>query len=229
VLPNHFEDFMERIGYRYADVQLLETALSHSSYANESRGGKQSNERLEFLGDSVLSVVVSDYLYRKQSALPEGDLTKLRSSLVCEKSLCEFAQVIGLGDFILLGRGEENSGGRHRPSIQADAFEAVIASIYLDSGIEAARAFILPFIKEKLARPTEPAFVDYKTQLQEIIQQNREERLSYVLVGSSGPDHNKSFCVEVHLNSNVIGQGEGRSKKEAEQQAARQALALMGR
>lgn len=218
----------KKLQYTYKKPEYLQTALTHSSYANEVRGGVQSNERLEFLGDAVLSIVVSDYLFLHCPHLPEGDLTKLRASLVCEKSLCRFSLSLGLGDFLRLSRGEQNSGGKDRPSILADAFEAIIASIYLDGGMEEARKFILRFVLPEIENPKPKAFQDYKTALQEIIQQNPEERLEYVLIGESGPDHDKHFVVEVHLNSNVIGKGGGRSKKEAEQQAAREALELMG-
>lgn len=220
------EALEKQIGYTFQNKSLIETALTHSSYANEMKHGTKYNERLEFLGDAVLSIIVSDYLFNKFH-LPEGELTKLRASLVCEKTLHLFAQHIALGDYLRLGRGEEMTGGRERPSICADAFEAVIAAIYLDGGIEAARSFVLPFAIGMLEEHATP-FKDYKTLLQEIIQQNPEEKLQYVLVEESGPDHDKRFVVEVHLNSNVIGQGVGRSKKEAEQQAAQKALELMG-
>ncbi|MBP3435386.1 MAG: ribonuclease III [Clostridia bacterium] len=218
---------MERIGYTFQEPMLLENALTHSSYANEGNRGLKSNERLEFLGDSVLGFITAGYLFRHGSG-QEGELTRLRASLVCEKALSSYARKLGLGDCLLLGRGELRGGGTDRPSILADAFEAVIAAIYLDGGLEPAEAFILPYIKEELSQQRRPQFKDYKTALQEIVQQNPEEQLTYLLVGESGPDHNKQFAVEVHLNSNVIGTGRGRSKKEAEQQAAREALKLMG-
>ncbi len=217
----------KKIGYTFGQEKFLAVALTHSSYANELKKGLENNERQEFLGDAVLSIVVSDYLY-KHSRLAEGDLTKLRASIVCEKSLCGFAKQIGLGDYLLLGKGEEQTGGAQRPSILADAFEALIAAIYLDSGIEQARSFIIPFVEKMLEDDKDPGFQDYKTQLQEIVQQNPQESLSYVLVEESGPDHDKQFEVEVHLNSNVIGRGIGRSKKSAEQLAAKEALELMG-
>ena len=216
------------IGYTFSNPKYLTIALSHTSYVNEVKRGLVSNERQEFLGDAVLSIVVSDYLFKHYSHLPEGELTKLRASLVCEKSLCEFAHMIGLGQYLMLGRGEEQMGGRERPSILADAFEALIAAIYLDGGMEHAKKFILGFVKKQVEKGKKVFFKDYKTALQEIIQQNREEQLTYVLVGESGPDHDKHFSVEVHLNSNVIGKGEGRSKKDAEQMAAKEALELMG-
>lgn len=220
---------MEKLGYRFSDPALLKTALTHSSYANETKKGTICNERLEFLGDSVLSIVVSEYLFTHYKHLPEGELTKLRASLVCERMLWEFAKQIDLGSHILLGRGEDLSGGRERPSILSDAFEAVIAAIYLDGGIEPVTQYILNFVKKQLEGKSQTPFKDYKTMLQEIIQQNREESVSYYLVDESGPDHDKRFTVEVHLNSNVIGTGIGRSKKDAEQQAAREALELMGK
>lgn len=219
---------MEKLGYTFRNGELLETALTHSSYANEGNRGLKSNERLEFLGDSVLGFITAGYLFSHEGG-EEGELTRLRASLVCEKALSAYARKLGLGECLLLGKGEERGGGAERPSILADAFEAVIAALYLDGGLKVAEAFILPFIKDELAlRQRRPQFRDYKTALQEIVQQNPEERLEYELKGESGPDHNKRFVVEVHLNSNVIGTGQGRSKKEAEQQAAREALKLMG-
>ncbi|MBQ9898189.1 MAG: ribonuclease III [Ruminococcus sp.] len=217
----------QAIGYSFKDKGLLEQALSHSSYANERRHGSGSNERLEFLGDSVLSIVVSDYLYKNLN-VAEGELTKMRASLVCEKSLHVFAQQIHLGDFLLLGKGEENTGGRERPSILADAFEAVIAAVYLDGGMEPAARHILRFMPEDIRHAKKPVFNDFKTVLQEIVQKNPEEKVEYVLIGEEGPDHNKRFVVEVRLNSQVIGSGRGKSKKEAEQLAAKEALELMG-
>ncbi|MBR3593799.1 MAG: ribonuclease III [Clostridia bacterium] len=217
-----------KIGYSFKDKSLLRLALTHSSYANENGNPAHCNERLEFLGDSVLSIIVSEYIFAKFKNSLEGDLTKLRASLVCEKSLCEFSKELGIGDHILLGRGEEQNGGRQRPSILADAFEAVLAAIYLDAGMEQAKQHVLRFITEELKHRDNEVFKDYKTTLQEVIQRNREEQLTYVLTDESGPDHNKSFTVEVRLNSNVIGVGTGRSKKQAEQSAAKQALALMG-
>lgn len=222
------KEFEEKLGYHFKNPNYLATALTHSSYANENKSAGNSNERLEFLGDSVLGVVVADYLFKNYPNMPEGDLTKLRAALVCEKACCNFSRQIDVGDFLRLSHGEQNSGGRTRSSILADAFEAIIAAIYMDSGMEEARKFILRFVIPVAQAAKPKAFKDYKTALQEIIQQNPEEHLEYVLTGESGPDHNKHFTVEVHLNSNVIGKGGGRSKKEAEQQAAREALELMG-
>ena len=219
---------MEKLGYTFRDETLLETALTHSSYANEGHRQLRNNERLEFLGDSVLGFITAGYLFSREDG-QEGELTRLRASLVCEKALSAYAKKLGLGEHLLLGKGERRGGGAERPSILADAFEAVIAALYLDGGLAVAEAFILPFLEAELAqRKSRPQFRDYKTALQEIVQQNPEERLEYEVKGESGPDHNKRFVVEVHLNSNVIGTGHGRSKKEAEQQAAREALRLMG-
>lgn len=222
------EKFGEIISYRFKDKKLITTALTHSSFANEMHDGTKYNERLEFLGDSVLSIVVSDYIYLNCPEFPEGKLTKLRASLVCEKSLYSYAKQIRLGEFVRLSKGEARQGGSDRPSILSDAFEAVIAAIYLDGGLEQARKFILGFVVPDIKSAKPVKFKDYKTVLQEIIQKNPEERISYELVKESGPDHDKHFVVEVHLNSNVIGKGGGRSKKEAEQEAARVALELMG-
>ena len=215
------------IGYEFKNEGYLRTALTHSSYANEMRSRCPYNERQEFLGDAVLSIIVSDYLF-KSSHLAEGDLTKLRASIVCEKSLWGWAKEIHLGDYILLGKGEENSGGRERPSIQADAFEALIAAVYLDSGMERTREFLMPFVLRSLENEEKPAFKDYKTLLQEIVQKNPEEQLSYELVEERGPDHDKTFVVQVKINSNIIGRGVGKSKKAAEQMAAKEAVELMG-
>ncbi len=213
----------KNIGYSFKNKDLLKTAVTHSSYANENRGGIKYNERLEFLGDAVLQLVTSDKLFRENPNMPEGKMSKTRASLVCEDALAVYAGEIDLGEYMLLGKGEEMSGGRHRPSILADAFEAVIGAIYLDGGMREAKKFILHFVDA-----AHLSLQDYKTLLQEIIRKNPGERLSYVVTGETGPDHDKMFNVEVHLNSNVIGKGEGKSKKQAEQAAAKEALALMG-
>lgn len=222
------KELEKKLNYKFKNISYLENAVTHSSYANERKKHLKSNERLEFLGDAVLSIIVSYYIYLNCPDLPEGDLTKLRSSLVCEKTLCKFSKSLGVGDYLLLSKGETHSNGRRRPSILADAFEAIIASIYIDGGIDAAREFVLRFIIPEIENPEPKLFKDYKTCLQELIQKNREEYLEYVLVSESGPDHNKHFVIEVHLNNNVIGKGGGKSKKEAEQEAAREALELMG-
>ncbi len=211
------------IGYQFQHIELLLTALTHTSYANESRTKIEHNERFEFLGDSVLQLVSADYLFHAYKGRDEGDLTRIRSTLVSEKALFQFAKEINLGEYVRLGKGESRGGGRERPSILSDAFEALIAAIYLDGGIEQARAFILRFLHDG-----KRANVDYKTKLQEIVQQNPEEELHYLLEQETGPDHAKHFVVAVQLNSNCIARGGGRSKKAAEQQAAREALKLMG-
>ena len=219
------KSFQSKIKYKFNDPSLLELALTHSSYANE-KGSHKNNERLEFLGDSVLGFITAEYLYSTMPGTPEGELTKLRSAAVCEKSLAGFAREIELGRHLLLGKGELHTGGADRPSILSDAFESVIAAIYLDGGIRPARTFVLRFIKT--AQTDVSAVTDYKTRLQEIVQQNPDEHLSYVLAAEAGPDHDKTFTVEVYLNSNCIATGEGHSKKKAEQDAARKALELMG-
>lgn len=232
------EELEKRIGYRFSDVKYLRRALTHSSYSNETGARNHHllcNERLEFLGDSVLSLITSEYLYRQFPELPEGDLTRIRAAVVCEEALASYSERIGLGDFLLLGKGETNSGGAKKPAVIADAFEAVLAAIYLDAGANglcAVSAFLLPLIKEAVGRiPTSGGYhADSKSGLQEFIQRDREQKgtLEYRLIGESGPDHNKTFVVEVYLDSNRIGRGEGHSKKQAEQAAARDALELFG-
>ncbi len=225
---DRLSEFEEKIGYNFRNKSLLFEALTHSSYANESKHQYKSNERLEFLGDSVLSIVVSEYLFETYTSYPEGELSKTRAMLVCEKTLAKFAHRIDLGEYIVFGKGELQNGGKDRPSILSDAFEAVIAAIYLDGGLEAARKHIMRFMPENIREAVAKAYDDYKTILQEIIQKNPEEVVEYRLAAESGPDHNKSFTVQVMLNSNVIGEGTASSKKHAEQLAARQALELMG-
>ena len=216
----------DKLGYTFEHPELLENALTHSSCANESRGKLLSNERLEFLGDSILGMVVADHLYRNHPDLPEGVLTRTRASLVCEESLVEVAEELGLGDHLRLGKGEEAGGGRFRPSIQADAVEAVLAAIYLDGGIGSARRFIRKYIlSREVAGLTKPR--DYKTTLQELVQRESGQVLQYRLTGSEGPDHNKRFFVAVDLNGATVGEGSGRSKKEAEQMAAKAAIAAL--
>lgn len=212
------EELEEKLHYHFKNRDLLITALTHSSYANEAKTPTKYNERLEFLGDSVLSLVVANYLFR-HSTRPEGELSRMRASLVSEEALFQFAKEIDLGAYLRLGRGEELGGGRERPSVVSDAFEAVIAALYLDGGMEAARSFILPFITEG-----KTAEEDYKTRLQEVIQQNPEDKLSYAVTGESGPAHDKRFEVTVLLNGSAMAAGTGRSKKAAEQQAAKAAL-----
>lgn len=213
----------EKLGYTFQNRKLLENALTHSSCANESGGRLSSNERLEFLGDSILGMVVADHLFRNHPDLPEGDLTRVRATLVCEDSLVEVAESLDLGAYLLLGKGEEAGGGRHRPSIRADAVEAVLAAIYLDGGIGSARKIIQKFILSRevvgLNKPR-----DYKTSLQELVQRESGKVLKYRLTGESGPDHDKRFFVEVTLNGTAVGAGTGRSKKDAEQMAAKAAI-----
>ena len=221
------EELEKKLGYTFRDPELLRAALYHSSYANEHRCcGVSSNERLEFLGDAVLGLVTADYLYHKHPDLPEGDLTRMRAALVCEESLYEVAQRLGLGSELRLGKGEEAGGGRQRPSILADATESVFAAVYLDGGMEAARALIHRVLLDKeQEEAVEERRRDYKTELQELVQRKSGQVLHYELIGTSGPDHAKQFTFRVTLNGRELGQGTGRSKKEAEQSAARSALA----
>ncbi|MBE6563341.1 MAG: ribonuclease III [Ruminococcaceae bacterium] len=222
------------IGYTYSDKELLRKALTHSSFSNEKKSKNKKgdcNERLEFLGDSILSIVVSEYLFSRYVDNQEGDLSKIRSSVVCEKALAKYAAEIGLGDYMYLGRGEELNNGRHRPSITADAFEALLASMYLDSerDMEVIRRFVLGFIKREIDFISKNStFVDYKTMLQQIIQQSEGEKLEYVLVDETGPDHSKTFVTEARLNGSPIGKGSAGSKRESEQMAAKEALKLFG-
>ena len=216
-------EFEKNIHYTFNDKELLRTALTHSSYANEKKGKIRFNERLEFLGDAVLQLITSEKLFKENPNMPEGKMSKQRAALVCEDALAGYAHEINLGDYLNLGKGEETTGGRKRPSILSDAFEAVIGAIFLDGGMEPAKKFVLHFVDA-----AHLSLQDYKTLLQEIIQQNPGEKLSYVVTEESGPDHDKQFTMEVHLNSNVIGKGTGKSKKHAEQAAEKEALALMG-
>ena len=220
-------EFEDRLGYKFANAAYLERALTHSSYSGGKNNG--SNERLEFLGDAVLQIVVSQYLFKNMTTVPEGGLTKLRASIVCENSLYSFAKRIDLGRFIFLGKGEEMTGGRDRRSILADAFEAVIAAIFLDGGMEQADRFIMKFVPSiEALKSGKVKLGDYKTILQEIIQQNPEEHVSYEVADEEGESHHKTFTADVLLNGQVIGSGKGQSKKEAEQAAAREAIRLMG-
>ena len=217
-------DLETAIGYQFQNIQLLQNALTHSSYANERwHNSLLSNERLEFLGDSVLGMLVAEYLYHSFPNRPEGELTRMRADMVCERTLAAAANRIGLGDHLLLGHGEEQGGGRNRDSILADAMESVIAACFLDGGIQAALKVVQRFILVEV-----PVYklhnVDYKTKLQELVQQKKNQVLSYKLVGQSGPDHDKKFDVEVSLNGQAVGLGSGSSKKRAEQDAAREAI-----
>ena len=214
-----------RLGHRFKDASLLETALTHSSFANENAAAHcLSNERLEFLGDSVLGVTVADHLYRQYPEMPEGRMTRLRAELVCEQSLYQIARKLDIGSCLRLGKGEERNGGRLRPSILSDAVEAIIAALYLDAGMETAAAFIHRCLLDDLG-PMEPSFTtDFKTALQELVQRQSGRPLAYALAGEEGPDHAKIFTMQVLLNGEPIGSGVGRTKKEAEQTAARNAL-----
>lgn len=218
------KDLETAIGYRFKNITLLQNALTHSSYANERwHNSLLCNERLEFLGDSILGMVVAEHLYRTYPEKPEGELTRIRADMVCEASLAAVADKLSLGQHLLLGHGEERFGGRSRASILADAVESVIAASFLDGGMEAAKAFIQQFILCDV--PVEkPHNADYKTALQELVQQKKNQMLRYVLTGQTGPDHDKQFAVQVELNGQVVGEGTGSSKKRAEQDAARKAI-----
>lgn len=218
-----YSELQTGLGYTFRNEKLLENALSHSSYANERRGSRSSNERLEFLGDSILGFVVADYLYELYPDKPEGDLTRIRADLVCERNLARCAAEIRLGEFLLLGHGEEHGGGRKRDSIVSDAMESVLAAAYLDGGFEAAKGIIHRLILREM--PTgRPGNFDYKTMFQELVQREKDQVIRYELVGEEGPDHDKIFFVEVRRNEIVVGCGQGRSKKKAEQAAAEQAI-----
>jgi ribonuclease-3 len=226
---NMLDELEKTIGYRFRDKGKLKLALTHSSYANERKSeGLSSNERLEFLGDSVLSIITSDYIYRNHPELPEGEMTKTRAAIVCESSLMKCAEKIRLGDYLYLGRGEENTGGRKRTSILSDAFEALIGAIYLDGGIAMAGKFIL-WAMEDIYRDMKgkDVFRDYKTQFQEIIQKQSDQQISYRIIDERGPDHDKVFISELFVGNKPYGKGEGRTKKEAEQNAARAAMDKM--
>ena len=225
----------ERIGYSFKNKELLTLALTHTSYVNEVRAhgnDTESNERLEFLGDSVLSVVVSNYLYNNFDEFLEGDMTKVRAEVVCEKALAKYASEISLGDYLFLGKGEDKNNGRANKSITSDAFEALLAALSLDAGengFDVASELVLPFVKAEIEVIRSRGNVeDYKTRLQTLVQQAGNEHLEYVVTNESGPAHNKLFTVEARHNSNVIGVGEGRSKRKAEQNAAYEALVLFG-
>lgn len=219
----------EKLGYQFKNTQYLQTALTHSSYANEHRkSGIECNERLEFLGDSLLGMITAEYLFRNEPGMPEGKMTRTRAELVCERSLVEVADELGLGEHLRLGHGEESCGGRTRPSIKADAVEAVLAAVFLDAGIEPVKAIINKYILSKLKSGIS-VNRDYKTELQEYLQRDGAQDISYRLSGESGPDHNKTFMMEVCLNGKVIGNGQGRSKKIAEQDAAKAALESFGK
>ncbi len=218
-------DLEKKIGYTFRDPRLLETALTHSSYANEKHEGDcESYERLEFLGDSILGFTTAEFLYAHEPALPEGSMTRLRAELVCESSLHKVALALDLGRYMRLGKGEERSGGRERPSILADMVEAIIAAMYLDAGLEQAKSFIMSRVLKDAEISEEHRSQDYKTVLQELVQRKADQHIAYELIGESGPDHNKRFTFRVSVNGVSSGEGTGRTKKEAEQMAAKQAL-----
>ncbi len=220
---NELNELEQILGYEFKNRELLLTALTHSSYANENRSsGAVCNERLEFLGDSILGMSVARYLYREFPNMPEGEMTRLRAELVCEQNLFEASKKMRLGNFLRLGKGEESGNGRSRPSILADAVEALIAAVYLDGGRDVVHAFIFKFILSSLNEKNK--LRDYKTALQELIQRKNGNQLVYNIIAESGPDHCKQFDAEVLLNGERVGIGSGRSKKEAEQEAAKNAL-----
>ena len=219
----------EKIGYTFQDRTLLVEALTHSSYVHEngSRKRRHCNERMEFLGDAVLSIISAEYLYNRYPDEQEGELTKKRSRLVCTESLAEFARRIDLSDYLIVGKGAALSEDFKRPTVLENAFEAMIAAIYLDGGMKSAKQFVLPFLETKIDLP-QSQFKDYKSQFQIIIQHNPDEVFQYKLVDEYGPDHAKVYVSELYVNSNLVGRGSGSSKKSAEQAAAKQALELMG-
>lgn len=224
------KEFESSLEYEFDNVELLDVALTHSSYANERGGGLQHNERLEFLGDSVLGLVISEYLYTNFPELTEGSLTKIKALVVSETCLAKAARRIGLGQRMLLGKGEERTGGRDRDSILADAFESVIAAIFLDGGLEQARKFVLKNLSEFIDDALNGKGIrDYKTDLQEVLQRESDKAIEYRIVGDSGPDHQKIFIAQVYHGDKLLGEGVGRSKKEAEQHAAQKALEEMGK
>lgn len=224
-----------KLGYKFKNISYLKTALTHSSYSNElklKRVNVECNERLEFLGDSVLSITAAEYLFKTYSDYPEGELTRRRAVIVCRDALSSYAKELTLGDYLFLGNGEEKNNARERKSLLENTFEAVLGAIYLDSGVEGMRfisELVVPFFKKELDAWEQGKVVgDYKSELQQIIQQSGVDTLTYVTVGESGPDHEKTFLVEARMNSNIIGHGKGSSKREAEQNAAKEALALFG-
>ncbi|MCR4434411.1 MAG: ribonuclease III [Clostridiales bacterium] len=225
-LLSSINEYERAIGYTFKDKNNAILALTHSSYANENRHEKlTSNERLEFLGDAVLNIIISESIYKRYSGLDEGEMTKIRANIVCEASLVQCANKIELGKYLLLGKGEEMTGGRNRISILSDAFEALIGAIYLDGGMKSARKFIHSQMKQLLEDSLKGnIFMDYKSQLQEYVQKDGEKKITYEIIEQKGPDHNKVFVSQVKIVDKVMGQGEGKSKKEAEQNAAKSAI-----
>ncbi|MCI8318582.1 MAG: ribonuclease III [Lachnospiraceae bacterium] len=217
------KELEKKIGYMFHDIRMLRQAMCHSSYANEHRETQHDNERLEFLGDAVLELTSSDVLFHQYQEMPEGQLTKLRASIVCEPTLALCAREIGLEKYILLGKGEEHTGGRYRNSIISDAMEALIGAIYLDGGFANAKEFVEKFILTDIEH--KKLFYDSKTILQEIVQRDyKDEEIRYVITGEEGPDHAKQFLVEVMIGKNAMGSGRGSTKKSAEQEAAYRAI-----
>jgi len=226
-----FGELEKALGYEFQNKELLKMALTHSSYSNEMKAkgiAAECNERAEFLGDAVLSYIASSYLYKNYPKLSEGELTRIRAQVVCERALCEYAQELGLGSYLLLGHGEALSHGERRPSILADAFEALLAAIWLDGGEGAAEKFALRFLAPEIKRVLASNPTDYKSMLQRLVQVERDVILEYVVVNESGPPHKRVFTVEARLNNNIIGRGESTTKREAEQLAAKEALRLFG-
>lgn len=221
-----YKDLQNTLNYKFNDENILINALTHSSYANEKKSMKlSSNERLEFLGDSILNFIVSAYVFSNYPNLPEGEMTKVRASVVCEQTLKDISNSLGIGEYLQFGKGEEQTGGRKRPSILADAFESVVGAIYIDGGFEAARNFVLNKLDELILSSVKgTGMTDYKTTLQEELQKKGEVKISYEILAESGPDHDKKFKVHIKCNGKVLGIGWGKSKKEAEQSAARDAL-----
>lgn len=225
---NSIKDFENILGYNFKDKYLLSTALTHSSYANESGKSCDNYERLEFLGDSILGFITSEYIFKKFRNLHEGKLTRLRASLVCEKTLSMFAKKLNIGNFIRLSHGEERTGGRNRISILADAFESIIAAIFLDGGIDPAREMVLKFVSHEFDGVYE-IIRDYKSEIQEVLQSSKKKEIKYNLINETGPDHNKTFTIEIEIGGVISGVGIAGSKKKAEQLAAKQALESMGK
>lgn len=223
---NEFESI---IGYSFKDIGILNNALTHSSYVASKADFLEHNERLEFIGDAILDMIISLHLYKKCSNSPEGSLTRYRAGIVCEQSLYNASNRLNLGQYLLLSKGEESTGGRNRVSILADAFEALVAAIYLDGGIKKAKTFIINHLGDIIKDAVEnKIFSDYKSFLQEHVQKNNSGKLSYKLLKEEGPDHNKTFEIALYLNNSMIGRGIGRSKKDAQQEAARAAIASLG-
>ncbi|EPR12830.1 ribonuclease III [Ruminiclostridium papyrosolvens] len=223
---NSISELENIIGHNFKNKDVIFAAITHSSFANEKKAKKlKYNERLEFLGDSVLGLIISEYLFQKRPNLPEGELSVTRAKIVCENSLSQCATDISLGKYLLLGKGEELSGGREKISLLSDAFEALIGALYIDGGFETAKVFVYKYMDKIIKSCIEgKLFYDYKTQLQELVQQNGEQQISYIVTDQFGPDHNKTFITEVKINGAIQGQGKGHSKKEAEQNAAKDAL-----